>query len=64
MYHSPKDAKYSKLHAFERIKDDNFWYPDFGQETTNLRLPLSNDGINPHDVQSNSHYIADDFSDL
>ena len=69
MFSNAKDAKNLTWHADERIKDGKLrhpadspqWrkidhdYPSFGQESRNLRLALSTDGINPHSVQSSSH---------
>ena len=37
---------------WKKIDDD---FPEFGEESRNLRLVLATDGMNPHGLQSSSH---------
>jgi hypothetical protein len=69
MYRNAEDAKNLTWHANERVNDGMLRHPadspqwakidndysDFGEETRNLRLALSTDGINPHGIQSGKH---------
>ena len=69
MFRSETDSRHLTWHADERIIDGKYrhpadspqWlkidndYPEFGEESRNLRLALSTDGMNPHGIQSISH---------
>ncbi|CAH9092567.1 unnamed protein product [Cuscuta epithymum] len=69
MFQSPKTAENMTWHANHRIKDgklrhpadspawhhiDKMW-PNFSEESRNLRLALSSDGVNPHSSMSSSY---------
>ena len=67
MFQSPQTAENLTWHAFHRTRDgklchsadspdlvDSKW-PDFGQESKNLCLALSTDGVNPQTLLVNPH---------
>ena len=69
MFRSETDSRHLTWHADERIIDGKYrhpadspqWlkidndYPEFGEESRNLRLALSTNGMNPYGIQSISH---------
>jgi len=69
LFANPKDAKYLRWHAEDRIKDGKLrhpadspqWrnidssFPTFGCEPRNLKLGLSTDGMNPFGNMSSRH---------